>query len=464
MENRNLEATYGEGLLYLLSYIPLCVAWSTVSMTSLAFQNISTVDPLDCSGTIVAAVPWAPEKEVYIYNLVLKGKTGTPPVTVAELISNSRNTTTIHMWLSKTCYRFLEVTSSNVWPLKIMVTDMSWAMRNAVIRALCGMATVTDYLEACLKAKKKGKVSFVLLVWCYCHLVYAIAQKVKKWLPLKSKKYSPARCFVRMVVAHMSRTTTTEAAKEIFKNFSRVVLRKKSCPKVIEALQWLNVRPMMETFAFHFELAVMHYNVLKSCWLFEMFLNGIEKYKKFTTVPLHLDTFWTEDEAEEILKPKDDDPDLSPDDTYKKKNASYQSSPFYEVFKMTADQVREEIKFDVTGDETLKDNPYHIPTIIDYLLKYYLPFYPLWSKYMQCLLINTENPLTNAHAELGCKEVKEELLKKKKHLKAPRYFKRYVIDTEKRVLEYKYPANCHRIKRRKLEEDSCKKVKDNMER
>jgi len=100
---------------------------------------------------------------------------------------------------------------------------------------------------------------------------------------------------------------------------------------------------------------------------------------------------------------------------------TYQDSPFYHFFKKAYDNVSEIIEDPVSTDN-LKRNGLNVPGIGDYLLRYILPFYPLWSRYLQSMVLpDSANPLSNSAIELRFKLLKTETRVRKRFTKANRY-------------------------------------------
>jgi len=160
---------------------------------------------------------------------------------VTEFISNDQHEFTIAHWLAAWKERYSQVARSTVLPCKIVVTDMSFALSNAVLQEFSGLS-MQDYLKAAVHAKEEDSIPFVMLAWCYAHVNNSIVKNVKEWLPLKTKKFSPARVFVKFCVASMARSTSLDEAVEIWRPFVMVVMSKALTPEVVAALQEIGQR------------------------------------------------------------------------------------------------------------------------------------------------------------------------------------------------------------------------------
>lgn len=191
-------------------------------------------------GSLIAPPPWQPNKDVYNYTLSTK-EPGKPPIIVTEFASNDQHEFSITHWLAAWKKSYSLAVGSKVLPFSIVVTDMSLAVSNAVLQEFSGMSML-DYLKAAVHAKESNTIKFVMLVWCYAHVLNAIVKNVKEWLPLKSKQYSPARVFVKFTMAHLARSARLDDAIEMWQLFVLVVMSKTITPSVTEALEEMSQR------------------------------------------------------------------------------------------------------------------------------------------------------------------------------------------------------------------------------
>lgn len=147
---------------------------------------------------------------------------------------------------------------------------------------------------------------------------------------------------------------------------------------------------------------------------------------------------YSEDEADELLTEdaRSETMVATPDDdrACSALRDTYRSSPFFKLFNQSASKV--EI-LDGEGERELA-NPFHVPKVVPYLLRYLLPYFPIWSRYLQSILLpNNENPLSNSPSELGFQQKK---MKGKKNQKAPRYLKEALEEEENKILVHPYPS------------------------
>ncbi|KAK3916446.1 D-hydantoinase, partial [Frankliniella fusca] len=131
-------------------------------------------------------------------------------------------------------------------------------------------------------------------------------------------------------------------------------------------------------------------------------------------------------------------------------NEKYSDSPFFKMFKQVYDDAVKEVEEDDKHHEGEVVNPYNVPKFMAYLLQYILPFYPLWSRYVQAILLpGKENPLSNSPSELMHKLDKEESLGKKTFQEVTEVMVKLIEGAEERLLEVKYPTDFTRYNKRK---------------
>lgn len=154
---------------------------------------------------------------MFTYNFVHKREQeDSPPIPFFTFFSNDHHEFEIIHCLARLKVRYTNVTHSERMPIDVVVTDLSWALSNSVLNQFCGMSLM-QYLRACVEAKRKRTVKFVLLCWCYTHLINASKIRISKLVPVATKPFSPARKFFKNLMATMARTTEIEDALDIFR-------------------------------------------------------------------------------------------------------------------------------------------------------------------------------------------------------------------------------------------------------
>lgn len=153
--------------------------------------------------------PCETNKPVYTYNIVVKDK-GKPPIPVSEFVSNSHTDTQIACWIGSFRDQLQQLLCSKIFPFKVMVTDLSRAMSNAVLSEMVGMP-MNLYLKACYQAKESGVVCFAILCWCYSHLLNDMKRKANKMLP-ENAVYNAAKQFFKFVMASIAKTSELKQA------------------------------------------------------------------------------------------------------------------------------------------------------------------------------------------------------------------------------------------------------------
>lgn len=192
---------------------------------------------LDCSnfftGSEVRAVGWDSEKAIQSYNLVVKRDcVGSSIIPLASYMSNTQYDYEIGHFLECFTTRYTKLTNATNIPVKIMITDMSRAMLNAVLGKICKIPNLIDYLQACIDAKQCGRLNFPIVVWCYAHLSSACKRRAEKLVPSSKKPFSPARRFMKTVVASLARTSELETARPLFQLAVMILNSKDYTPHV----------------------------------------------------------------------------------------------------------------------------------------------------------------------------------------------------------------------------------------
>ncbi len=99
-------------------------------------------------------------------------------------------------------------------------------------------------------------------------------------------------------------------------------------------------------------------------------------------------------------------------------------------------------------------NPHYVPKFMSYLLKNILPFYPLWSRYLQIILFpKKENPLSNSPSEVMHKLDKEESFEEKSYQELTNVMVELLEGAEERLLEVKYPTDFTKNTKRGLQNE-----------
>ncbi|KAK3915686.1 TNF receptor-associated factor 3, partial [Frankliniella fusca] len=329
-----INEKYGEGSVFILSEVPLKVAWATKNQLlhiaeEAAFQKILGVY-LDSTGSEARPASFDVDKKgILTYNLSLKrDDKGNPPIPVSTCLTNDQHEYEVSHWLSRLRNQFEVVTKCKKLPFKYIVIDLSRALLNACVLILNGMASLT-----------------------------------------------------------------TES---------------------IEATPYFAGKTL-----------------------------------------LGADPNCLDEEFEEALDENHDSCESSVEEgtessSISSLNEKYSDSPFFKMFKQVYDDAVKEVEEDDKHHEGEVVNPYNVPKFMAYLLQYILPFYPLWSRYVQAIILpGKENPLSNSPSELMHKLDKEESLGKKTFQEVTEVMVKLIEGAEERLLEVKYPTDFTRYNKRK---------------
>lgn len=162
------------------------------------------------------------------------------------------------------------------------------------------------------------------------------------------------------------------------------------------------------------------------------------------------DTEFYDDEDEIVLMSKDVDldPNLPNGDMVFDGTAEdYTSSDFYVIFKKSYDEGMQIVEESAT-DPSQDPNPYLMATFLMYLLKTKLPYYPLWSRFMQVLVLpHLKNPLTSAAIDLRFMLSKTDRWIRRRAQRASRFVREHLEDTERKIRLYHVNSNFRKYKR-----------------
>ena len=141
---------------------------------------------LDATGSIVSKIPEQKKRNLY-YALVLAGQgRGTPPLPLAEMVSNDQTVPTISHWLMRFLHMLCKFTRRNVGYVE---TDFSWALIQAVLTAF-NRESIMAYLErsfAVCHGRQEWK-SFTIIHLCSAHILKAVSQIIGKNVTDKGHK------------------------------------------------------------------------------------------------------------------------------------------------------------------------------------------------------------------------------------------------------------------------------------
>lgn len=130
---------------------------------------------------------------------------------------------------------------------------------------------------------------------------------------------------------------------------------------------------------------------------------------------------------------------------------SHEDSPFYVKFHDVYKQALGEIGTSVSPSSL--PNPLSVPGHVEYLLKFVLPFYPLLSRNLLCILLpDKENPLTTSCVERAQRSDKNESLEKKRNQPLATVMTTLTHAAEDRLLEVEYDTNFKKYAEREAPE------------
>ncbi len=139
-------------------------------------MDINPVWFFDATGSIHRHVNRQPKP--FFYSIVCHDTKNKIIIPVAEFLTTSNNQITISNFLSEIKLRISLATTKNVQP-KIIVTDMSWALINSVMRVF-NNCSMLEYLESCFSfIFEKKSFNMVIYYTCSTHFIKNIIRKTK---------------------------------------------------------------------------------------------------------------------------------------------------------------------------------------------------------------------------------------------------------------------------------------------
>lgn len=314
--------------------------WETRDQLSY-LNNIKTdglvILHIDATGSVVGCLPWS-DNVVYLYVIAVKGKDGKAPIPVAQFLTDRHKATSISFWLARWMDRRSDIVSKPR-RIDVVVCDFSWAIIHAIVRAMCGM-DIVPYLQKCFESAKKPFKHTIVAI-CKSHVMKAVSNQVYKLRPSKSQEARMARGLALYAFAFLMGTSDLETAAKVVTLMAKVF-----CSKYEDNVLSDSVDALTE--------------LLKD-----------EEIEELEDEEIRSGAFRFRDDDEEETKRKD---------------TLYSQSPFYDLFN---DVVRKSLSANNPdsdsdcGESNDKENPFYIKGFVDtYLLKRYLPYYPVVSAFL----------------------------------------------------------------------------------
>lgn len=355
---------------------------------------------LDATRSVVSKIP-EQNKRVLYYALVLAGQgRGSPPLPVAEMLTNDHTVPSISFWLVRFLYTLSKFTIRTVSHVE---TDYSWALMQAVLLAF-NKESISSYLDRCFaisqgRLKWKAIRNLTVLHLCSAHVLKAVTQVIGRHVTDKGH-----REFVIFVFARLQNSRFLTEGVDIFRSLCIILLAKTNNAAVEESVQ------------------------------------ALEKViRRFKCEP-HVSEDRVQIENSE--------------DAIQQSKTIVGSSPFSAVFRGVCEDATAVIN---SEEQSSEDNMYYCPGIIKALLDNYMSIFPMWSGLMlgdrRQLAAdiekkdlkeqgNLEKEKTNKTRETNCHVegwfgiVKQHILRKKKQMRPGNFIRTMYTSLHGRYIEH----------------------------
>ena len=371
----DMESKLFKGYIQTVSVVPFWVHMFTEKQIDIAVNNIhrgNCILHLDATGSVVHKIKDPLEndsKSIYYYALVVNGeRTGEPPLPVAEMISACQTTVAIATFLMTFKHAMVKRGCRISHPSRREV-DYSWALIHSCLLVF-GHCNIRDYLSFCWNIFSGNnpiqyEEHFFVHI-CAAHVIKRVSDKVSKLVDSKELKL-----FILRVFALLQNYTVMDDTTETWTELC-TVLSAHSADQCKNELHALSVKMA----------GVEDVSVASD-------INYCSTESQ-TTGAVHIT-------LQESLPIRD-------------------SSDFYKHFSGILDSTKEK---PANTKCNMKENPFHVPAVLEYLLNNYMHIYPLWSGL--CLNINNaakethKTRDTNCHVENWMRILKHDIMQKKKH-------------------------------------------------
>ncbi|XP_059386114.1 uncharacterized protein LOC132120908 [Carassius carassius] len=376
---------------------------------------------LDATGGVVSRIPSQPKRVLY-YSITLPGHgKDNPPLPISEMVTNDHTIPNVSFWLHQTVTKIRKLTTYNIHQVE---TDYSWALIQSVLLSF-NKQDIHMYLMECYNLVKGNDTITdfsrqTVLHLCSAHIIKAVQGAIGKKTTDKGLKEFATHC-----VAQLINSKSLKRAVEIFKCMCHVFYTKQNTKCVNQCLKQLHDH-----------------------------ISGIIIPEDTLDVKPPVDDY-IPPEAKTILA----------------------RSPFTKEFDSVLDTVM--CNEDPEKETDIGNNKYHCPGILDFLMKDYMPIFPLWSGLMLGDLTrhkakqSTDDDEvqkthdTNCHAENWFCIVKDKILQKKLHHRPATFIQKMYASLQGRyrehILQHNLPdrilQKCFSVKKGGLEDSEEKWAK-----
>lgn len=351
---------------------------------------------LDATGKLVRPIDRAKGAVLYYALILAGGEDMHGPLPIAEFISTVQSTHFIAIFLLSVMHALKERTGCKGIIINKIEVDFSLASIQAIMKS-CNDTNLSNHLkylyDLVQKANyKNNSPNFTVAHICSVHIHRAVARKLHRMT-----RDREVHQVAKMFLAQLIHSDTLQFAEAIFTNMVIVFATKSKTNLVDIAMQ---------------EMKSMHANNL--C--------------------IKIEAHDTPDQVD-----VDDPEDIE--------TALRHGSPFFQHFHVIMTQITNENKNQQCRAESTK-NMFYLPSFLDYILEYYMPFFPLWSALVICtfgILRDSNQPVEN-----WFKNMKYLIFPLKSSIQVARFVRVLADNILPRLLERKYSLKTERQRKNML--------------
>ena len=217
------------GYIQKLSYEPfyvICFLEEQIHVLRDACKDRKSVLCFDATGTGIVR-PTESKKKIFYFSLVLKNEKGQPPLSIADMLSNSQSMPTITVFLMTVRRALSTIMGGRIPKFPHIETDWSWAMLQSACLAANNM-NILEYLKRVFAGNPDDLTPIHI---CSAHVIHRIAWKCARKTKKKALKEFLVRFFCTLLVQ-----TDLKGITSYLTSICRVVLSKKETPEVTKHL------------------------------------------------------------------------------------------------------------------------------------------------------------------------------------------------------------------------------------
>ena len=144
---------------------------------------------MDATGSVIKKIDCAMNKRILVYSLVAHIKELHIVLPIADAILSKHSSEDIGNFLKNLKCFCKQPNNDLKFPIcKRIVTDVSYAILDAILKEFNNMNTFLEYLNTCFKVLKnaKPKIKFVVIQYCVSHYAKIIVKDIDEVVGLQN--------------------------------------------------------------------------------------------------------------------------------------------------------------------------------------------------------------------------------------------------------------------------------------